>query len=216
MQDAPPFRDHLSALLPEDLPHRAAVIEKTTRHLEAIVEINRQFNLTRIIDPRDAAIKHVLDSVVPWNLFAESKHVLDAGTGAGFPGIPLALCLPGVKFTLSESIGKKARFVEAVVKELGLADVEVVNARAEEWLKIHRPDMLTARAVAPIERFADLFASAIRRGARALLYKGPDVEAEIASAGPITRRLGLKAKIISKYELPDGAGSRTIVEVSLR
>jgi 16S rRNA (guanine527-N7)-methyltransferase len=106
------FAEELSALIPEDVPQRDALIGGAARHLDLIIEANQHFNLTRILDPREAAIKHVVDSVMPWRLFAGASHILDAGTGAGFPGIPLALVFPSIRFTLAESIGKKARFVE--------------------------------------------------------------------------------------------------------
>src|SRR3982751_5142369 len=112
-------------MLPSDLPNRADVVVKAAVHLARIVEANQSFNLTRITSVREAVIKHVLDSVVPWRLFAAAPAVLDAGTGAGFPGVPLALVLPEVRFVLSESVGKKARFVEATVEELKLGNVEV-------------------------------------------------------------------------------------------
>lgn len=194
-------RRELNLRLPPDLPNREAVIEGASRHLELIDEANRQFNLTRITSPAEAAVKHVLDSVLPWRLFAGARHVLDAGSGAGFPGIPLALVLPEVLFTLAESIQKKARFIASSVKELGLANAEVVAVRAEDYLKTNSVDVITARAVAPVERAVKLF-----KGSRLLLYKGPDAEAEIAQAKA-------RASIVMRYELPEGAGSRTVVEV---
>ena len=106
--------------------------------------------------------------------FEGAASVADAGSGAGFPGIALALVLPQTRFTLLESTQKKARFLEAVVRELGLANVEVRAERAEDWLKTHRVPVVTARAVAPLNRAAALFAPALRGGARVLLYKGPD------------------------------------------
>src|ERR1700675_1134174 len=112
------FKEALDQVLPVDLPQRDIVVVKGARHLALIEEANRHFNLTRITGPREAAIKHVLDSVAPWRLFAGATHVLDAGTGAGFPGIPLALVLPEVRFTLSESTQKKARFVELATAHL--------------------------------------------------------------------------------------------------
>src|SRR5450432_3095086 len=117
------FADELGQLLPADLPHRDECIAGAARHLELIVEANQHFNLTRIVSPREAAIKHVLDSVLPWRLFAGAAHVADAGSGAGFPGISLALVLPGTRFTLLESTQKKARFLESVVRELKLANI---------------------------------------------------------------------------------------------
>ncbi|MEO8129261.1 MAG: RsmG family class I SAM-dependent methyltransferase, partial [Bryobacteraceae bacterium] len=84
------FEEALAAVLPAQLPHRSTVVSQAAQHLALIVEVNQYLNLTRITSPAEAAIKHVLDSVLPWRLFTDAKHILDAGTGAGFPGIPLA------------------------------------------------------------------------------------------------------------------------------
>jgi 16S rRNA (guanine527-N7)-methyltransferase len=204
------FDQELADVLPEDVPNRLDVIRRTARHLELIVEANRHFNLTRITNPRDAAIKHVLDSLMPWKLFDGAIRVIDAGTGAGFPGIPLALVLPSIRFTLAESVGKKARFVEAAVMELGISNVEVVTTRVEELFRSQRADVITARAVAPMVRAVALLAPALKRGARALLYKGPDVEAEIDEAQAELLKARLKATVVSRYELPESSGSRSI------
>ncbi|MBC7928094.1 MAG: 16S rRNA (guanine(527)-N(7))-methyltransferase RsmG [Bryobacteraceae bacterium] len=209
-----PFTEELNRYLPDDLPDRDAVILKAALHLQLIVTINRQFNLTRITDPREAVIKHVVDSVLPWRLFAEAKHILDAGTGPGFPGIPLALVLPERRFTLSESVGKKARFVESAISELGLQNVTVATQRAEDVLRTQTIDVVTARAVAPIGRALDLFGPAVKMGSRALLYKGPDAGDEIAAAEAEIRKHKVRVRVLDRYELPEAFGSRTIVEVT--
>ncbi len=209
-----PFADELRQLLPADLPFREECIAGAARHLDLIVEANRHFNLTRIVDPREAAIKHVLDSVLPWRLFRGADQVADAGSGAGFPGIPLALVLPGTRFTLLESTQKKARFLESVVQDLALPHVEVRAERAEEWLKTQRVAIVTARAVAPLNRAAALFAPVLRGGARILLYKGPDAASEIEDAAPEAAKRRLRLRIVERYELPDALGARTIVEMS--
>ncbi|HYI92161.1 MAG TPA: 16S rRNA (guanine(527)-N(7))-methyltransferase RsmG [Bryobacteraceae bacterium] len=198
-------------MLPTDLPNREMVISKAAKHLELIVEANQQFNLTRILDPREAAIKHVLDSVMPWRYFEGARTVLDAGTGAGFPGIPLAVVLPKVTFQLSESIGKKARFVETTVQELGLTNASVVNQRAEE---IADADIITARAVAPILRAVVLFGTAFKNGVRAILYKGPDVQLEIEAAAAELKKRRLRVDVLERYDLPEAFGSRTIVQIA--
>jgi 16S rRNA (guanine527-N7)-methyltransferase len=208
-----PFAEELRQLLPADLPFREEVIAGAARHLELIVEANRHFNLTRIVNPREAAIKHVVDSVLPWRLFVGADHVVDAGSGAGFPGIPLALVLTQTRFTLLESTQKKARFLEAVVRELGLSHVEVRAERAEEWLKTHRAAIVTARAVAPLSRAVALFAPALGGGGRVLFYKGPDAAAEIAEAAAETAKRRLNLRIVERYELPGAVGARTIVEM---
>ena len=208
------FAVELAALLPEDLPHRANVIIKCARHLDLIVEINQVMNLTRILNPREAAIKHVLDSVLPWRLFEDADHIVDAGTGPGFPGIPLALVLPHIRFSLLDATQKKARFVESVVADLRLPNVQVFPNRAEEWLHRHPADLVTGRAVAPLQKAVVVFAPALKAGARVLLYKGPDAESEIAEAATETRRRQITCKVIERYELPDSLGARTVVELS--
>jgi 16S rRNA (guanine527-N7)-methyltransferase len=208
------FIEELTQLLPMDIPNRDRCITGAARHLDLIVEANQSFNLTRIVSPREAAIKHVFDSLLPWRLFAGAGRVADAGTGAGHPGIPLALALPETHFILLESTQKKARFVEAAVADLGLTNVEVFPVRAEDWLATNQVDIVTARAVAPLERAIPLFLGALRKGARVLLYKGPDVDAEIATAALEARKRKVRIEVRERHELPGNLGIRTIVELS--
>jgi 16S rRNA (guanine527-N7)-methyltransferase len=207
------FEEELRVVLPQDLPNRERVAALGARHLEMIEETNRVMNLTRIVSAHEAAVKHVLDSVMPWRLFADSSTVLDAGTGAGFPGIPLALVLPDVRFILSESVQKKARFVQSAVETLGLGNVNVKAARAEEILNAQRVEVITARAVAPLVKAIPLFAPALKKGTRVLLYKGPDAEAEISEAAIEAKKRQVRVSRSLRYELPDGLGLRTIVEL---
>jgi 16S rRNA (guanine527-N7)-methyltransferase len=203
------FDEELARILPLDIPHRERLIEKAAQHLTLIASANEYLNLTRITDPQQAAIKHVYDSVAPWRHFSGVKKVLDAGTGAGFPGIPLSLVLPGVRFTLSESVHKKVRFVDSVVESLELPNVHVVAQRAEERAVSRHPEIITARAMAPISRILDVFGKALKEGTRLILYKGPDVEADLEEA----QKRRLAAEVLCRYELPDGLGRRTLVQI---
>jgi 16S rRNA (guanine527-N7)-methyltransferase len=207
-----PFEDELNRALPADLPHREALIQGASKHLALIAEANKVLNLTRIATPREAAIKHVLDSVLPWQLFVGARHVLDAGTGAGFPGIPLALVLPQTRFTLAESIGKKARFVASALTDLELPNVEITPRRAEE---LTGNEIITARALAPIHRLLSLFRPALKTGARMLLYKGPDAQQEIAEAAPEARKIHAHLEVVMRYDLPDSLGARSIVQITI-
>jgi 16S rRNA (guanine527-N7)-methyltransferase len=206
------FDEELARILPLDIPHRERLIDKASQHLALIVSVNEHMNLTRITDPRQAAIKHVYDSVAPWRHFRGVKKVLDAGTGAGFPGLPLSLVLPDVRFTLSESVHKKARFIDSVVESLELPNVHVVAQRAEERAASHHPDIITARAMAPIPRILQVFGKALKQGVRLMLYKGPDVEAELEEV----QKTRLEADVLCRYELPDGLGARTLVQIQLQ
>ena len=206
------FSEELARVLPDDLPHRTRLISLASRHLELVEETNRVMNLTRIVSAAEAAVKHVYDSVRPWRHFQNARSVLDAGTGAGFPGIPLAIILPEVQFVLAESVQKRARFVEASVEILALENVIVEAVRAEDLLRSRRFDCITARAVAPLIKALPLFAEAINKGSAVLLYKGPDVEAEIVDAWAESRKRRISVRIVERYALPDGMGERAIVE----
>lgn len=205
------FEEELRRVLPADIPQRERLIEKSARHLHLIHAVNEHMNLTRIVSAREAAIKHVYDSVAPWRHFQGAKRVLDAGTGAGFPGVPLSLVLPEVRFTLAESIQKKARFVDSAVESLELLNVHVLAQRAEERAMQRKPDVITARAIAPMARILEMFHKPLKQGMRLLLYKGRNVEAEIAEA----HKHRVCAQILCHYELPEGCGSRTLIEVTL-
>lgn len=209
------FESELERVLPADLPNRAEVVVKAARHLELMVEVNQYLNLTRVTEPHEAAVKHVLDSVIPWRLFLGARRVIDAGTGPGFPGVPLALVFPDVRFTLAESTGKKARFVESVIADLGLKNVTVEARRAEELTKTGGFDLITARAMAPLGKALDLFGPALKRGVRALFYKGPDAEREIEEAAREAQKLRVGVRVAKRYELPEGFGTRTIVECGM-
>ncbi len=206
------FAAELARVLPADIPNRERLIEKAAAHLSLILAANEHFNLTRIINAPEAAIKHVLDSVIPWQHFSGARRVLDAGTGAGFPGVPLSLVLPDVRFTLAESTQKKARFVDAAVESLELHNVEVSSDRAEQIALSQRPDIITARAVAPLDRLLDLFVKPLKQGAKLILYKGPEVENELAAV----KKYRIKAEQLSKYDLPDGMGSRVLISIEIR
>ncbi|MBS1833703.1 MAG: 16S rRNA (guanine(527)-N(7))-methyltransferase RsmG [Acidobacteria bacterium] len=206
------FSSPLELFLPADAPNRAELVAKAARHLELIVETNQQFNLTRILDPVEAAVKHVVDSVMPWRHFAGAKVVADAGSGPGFPGIPLAIALPDVQFTLLESTGKKARFLESAVQELKLRNVAVFPVRAEDWFKSDRADIVTARAVAPLVRALPLFRPALKKGSRVLLYKGSAIEQELADVMSMKDRKAVR--VVETYALPMEMGTRTLVEIT--
>ncbi|MGH9640210.1 MAG: 16S rRNA (guanine(527)-N(7))-methyltransferase RsmG [Bryobacteraceae bacterium] len=204
-----PFEEELARVLPAGIPNRERLIEKEARHLELIVSANERMNLTRITDPREAAIKHIYDSVAPWEHFKRARCVLDAGTGAGFPGIPLSIALPDVQFILAESVHKKAAFVDSAVDRLELPNVRVAALRAEEIALTQQITCITARAVAPVSRLIEVFAKPLKRGARILLYKGPDVESELAEAP----RCRIQAEVLCRYDLPDAFGARTLIRI---
>lgn len=129
-------------------------ISAFNKYYELLYEWNKKINLTAITEPKDVAIKHMVDSLSCFkaDLFKENTSLIDVGTGAGFPGLPLKIFYPSLKLTLLDSLNKRVKFLQLVVDELGLKDVEVIHARSEEAArnKKYREkfDLATARAVA--------------------------------------------------------------------
>ncbi len=169
-------------------------------------EWNERFNLTAITDPEGIQVKHFLDSLsVLTALPAGPLRVIDVGTGAGFPGLPLKIMRPELDVTLVEATGKKITFLEAVVGELGLRGVSVVKARAEEIGQdpAHREryDWALARAVAELPVLLEYLLPLVRPGGAVLAQKGASAEAEAQAASGAARRLGGRLREVRPVQL---------------
>jgi 16S rRNA (guanine527-N7)-methyltransferase len=183
-----------------------------------LLEWNRKFNLTAIRDSESIRTKHFLDSfscVLAWK--APPNSLIDVGTGAGFPGIPLKILYPNLRLTLVESVGKKAMFCEHVVRLLGLEQVEVVHARAEDLGQNpqHREiyDWAVARAVANLKVLSEYLIPLVRIGGGMLAQKGESGPAEAQSAEEAMKLLGGKLKRLIPVHLPGVADDRYLVMV---
>jgi 16S rRNA (guanine527-N7)-methyltransferase len=206
----------LSELLPASISLDKTQIEKCARHLERVLETNQEFNLTSITDPREAVIKHIIDSLLPSPLYADAGTILDLGSGAGYPGIPLAIVYPGKRVHLVDATQKKARFLQEVADELELDNVTVHAERGEAILRslpMDEIDILTARAVGSIEKLLNVLKPVRNRFGKLLLFKGQRAEEELAAAAVLLKNLKLTAEIRFRYELPEGMGSHCVVEV---
>jgi len=214
--------DALAAVLPADLPRRAELLRGGIRHAGLVAAANARLNLTRITGARDVAVKHVLDCVAPWRRLLElapattSPTWIDLGSGAGYPGVLLAILLPHVRVRLVESTGRKAGFLADVVRELALDNAEVVAQRGEDALSAAPANVVVARAVGSARDLLRLLKPARANWRRLVLYKGPGVDAEIAQAAKDAEKLGRVGAITARYDLPDDAGARCLLEYAPR
>ena len=176
-------------------------------HLDLVDEWGERMNLTAIRERSQQITKHVLDSLTvrPW---LRGTRIADIGSGAGFPGIPLAIVAPELRFALIESTGKKCRFLEHVRDELGLANVEVVQSRAESYKPAERFDTVLARAVGPLADLVRYAGSLVASDGRLLAMKGRLPVDELAK-----NLNGWKAASVHALRVPGLDEERHLVEL---
>jgi 16S rRNA (guanine527-N7)-methyltransferase len=188
-------------------------------YLAELLRWNARQNLTAVVDPSEIVIKHFLDSLtlVPRLGTMAGGRLVDVGSGAGFPGLPIRIVCPALKLTLVEATGKKAEFCRHIAEGLGLRGVEVVHTRAEEFGQEarHRQsyDVATARAVATLPVLLEYLLPLVRVGGRVLAQKGENAPAEVQQSQRALELLGGRLRQLHVIELPGVAELRYIVEV---
>lgn len=191
------------------------LITKFLDYLKLLSEWNERFNLTAITSEEGILEKHFIDSILPMQYIDFSNKTLcDIGTGAGFPGIPLAICNPSLNVTLIESNGKKVSFLEEVKKVLSLDNVFIYKVRAEEFDQRELFDYVSARAVTKLNVLLELGVPLLKINGQMLAYKLFDVEEEINESKHALKVLDCKLECCKKYELPFSKDKRSLVIVS--
>lgn len=194
-------------------------ISAFNRYYELLVEWNEKINLTAITEPREVAIKHIVDSLSCYQkeLFTGQVSLIDVGTGAGFPGLPLKIFCPELKLTLLDSLNKRVKFLQLVVDELGLKDVEVIHARSEEAArnKKYREqfDLATARAVARLPIICEYCLPFVKQGGTFIALKGRQYEEEIQEAQKAFSVLGGRLVKSMPVKLPELEDKRAVVYI---
>ena len=210
MTEVPPIPPEVvAALVAQGIELDAGDAERLRGYLQALLEANERFNLTAVTDPAGAWVRHVQDSLtlVPFIASAGAKRVIDVGSGGGLPGMPLAIAMPDVEFTLLESTGKKAAFLSDTARTLGCANVRVVNERAEAAGQDHRAhratyDIAVSRAVGRLNVLAELTVPFVREGGTVLCIKGAQAPEEVAEAKQALYRL--HAQVADLVRTPTG------------
>ncbi len=200
------------------IPMPESVVQAFIRYFEFLKEKNKIMNLTAITDEKEAAELHFLDSLalVKHDVFID-KSVIDIGSGAGFPGIPMKLSEPSLSLTLLDAQQKRVDFLKELCWELGLPDVNCMHARAEE--AAHRPDMrdmfdfAVSRAVAKLNILCELCLPLVKPGGAFISMKSTDSEAEIHEAQSVAKKLGAEIEKSVDYEIPGAGVSHRLVFV---
>ena len=192
-------------------------LERFKTYYEMLVDYNTRMNLTAITEENEVIVKHFCDSLYPLAKFdiKENAKVIDVGTGAGFPGIPLLIARPDLKLTLLDGLNKRLVFLQDVLDALGL-QAEIVHARAEEGAtdKKYREkfDVATSRAVARLNVLSEYCLPYIKKGGRFLALKGPAATQELSEAQKALNVLGGELEVSVEYSLSDNS-ERTILSV---
>ena len=210
------FKEQFLAEIEEWIPERADLM---AHHAWRVHEMNKVMNLTRISDPKGMAIKHALDSLSALPILSGTdeigvQRVLDLGTGAGYPGLALAIAMPQLEVILLDSRKKKIQFLEEVVADLGLSNqVRCVWGRFEEWIRPERKNvnMVMARAVGPLSRLLEWTTNTYF--GPLLLWKGPSFDQELVEAKEVMTRRKLGVALDLPYELPDDEMQRRLAVI---
>ncbi|MCI8805651.1 MAG: 16S rRNA (guanine(527)-N(7))-methyltransferase RsmG [Clostridiales bacterium] len=182
-------------------------ISQFLKYMELLISWNEKINLTAITEPEEILLKHFADSVslIPFT-DVKNKNIIDVGTGAGFPGIPVKIAEPSAKVTLIDSLNKRVNFLREVVSEISLTDVECIHSRAEEGGKNpklrERFDVCVSRAVANLSVLSEYCLPFIKVGGVFVSLKGPDAQSEINEAEKAIDILGGEISFVEKVEIP--------------
>ena len=192
------------------------------KYYELLIEKNKVMNLTAITDKEDVIVKHFIDSIalIPYLLdkginINNKLKIIDIGTGAGFPGLPLKIMMPDVKFTLLDSLNKRVSFLNEVIDELKLKDIEALHGRAEDYASNNKYrekyDICVSRAVANLSTLSEYCIPFVKEDGFFISYKAGESEEEINNSKNAIKILGGKINKVEEFVLPGTDASRVFV-----
>ncbi len=186
-------------------------------YMNLLIEWNKIMNLTSIIEPKDIIIKHFVDSLTIVNMIEKKSRIIDVGTGAGFPGIPIKIIYPETEIILLDSLNKRIKFLDEVIKTLKLKKIHTIHGRAEDFGQDveyrEKFDYAVARAVAPLNILLEYLMPFVRVHGECICMKGSNVEEELAASKNSIKTL--KGLLTSKNEffIPHTDIKRTIIDI---
>ena len=213
------------------IPVSSRSAEQLIRYYELLTERNSVMNLTAITDFKEVAVKHFVDSgmlfseklaaALPDLKLSSGGGLIDVGTGAGFPGLPIKILCPEARVLLLDALDKRVRFLNDVICELGLTGVDTVHARAEEGVFLKRDGapfresfhVAVSRAVADLSVLSEYCLPYVEVGGLFIAYKSANVEEEVKKSSNALGVLGGEVENVFKFELPENGGARSLVVI---
>ena len=192
-------------------------LDKFKKYMELLLEWNEKINLTAITQEDEVVLKHFVDSMTVLKYIDDCASVVDVGTGAGFPGIPVSIAKESVKVTLVDSLNKRINFLQEVISEINLTNIKAIHSRAEDFgqNKEHREyyDISVSRAVANLSVLVEYLLPLVKVGGKCICMKGSDVEEEITNAKFAIKELGGKIELVDEFCLPGTDIKRNIIVI---
>lgn len=192
-------------------------LEQFYLYMNLLLEWNGKINLTAITDPKEIILKHFIDSITIAPYLKNAQSILDIGTGAGFPGIPLAILENSKDFVLMDSLNKRIIFLQEVIQNIALTRVQAIHGRAEELgkEKEHREhyDLVTSRAVAKLNILLEYMLPFVKVGGRCICMKSQEIEEELEEAKQAIELLGGKLERVDEIILPESDVKRKIIVI---
>lgn len=190
-------------------------IKSFEKYMNLLLEWNEKINLTAITQPEEVKLKHFVDSLTVLKYINDDDKVIDIGTGAGFPGIPLKIMKENTKITLLDSLNKRINFLNIVIETLNLRNIQAIHGRAEEIArnKLYREkyDVAISRAVANLSTLTEYMLPFVKVGEKCICMKGANVNEEIEKAKNAIKELGGEIERVDNFYLSDNDNERNII-----
>lgn len=193
-------------------------IEMFYTYMNMLIEWNEKINLTAITEPKEIIIKHFIDSLMPAKNIKNNSTIIDVGTGAGFPGIPLKIFNDSYEIVLLDSLNKRIVFLDEVIKKLNLKGIKTIHGRAEDYAQDNKYrekfDYAISRAVAPLNILLEYLVPYVKVKGNIIAMKGSNAEEEINQSKNAINKLDVKIEKNEEIILPENSGSRYIIVIN--